>query len=139
MEIQFRFYRTTIDQQELPSSFFDIRGGLDKVMIGLDWSEVGTKERLLHQLEKVLGANLSFLDYWHEEVHEQYLEIDIFLKSLKELVTILMDNQDYHQQIDYPYLPNDFLSQGLLEAIQALINYFDIYRKQGATVFKMET
>ncbi|MEM6316405.1 MAG: hypothetical protein AAF960_01980 [Bacteroidota bacterium] len=139
MEIQFQFYTNTTIQKAIESIFFDTRSGLDNVIYGLDWSEVETDDRLLHQLERALDVDLSFLDYWNEAVHGQYLEIDTFLKSLKELGSVLMANPNYYQQIDYPYVPNDFLPQVFLEAIEALIKYFEDYRRKGATLLKIKT
>ena len=122
MEIQFKFYQDKEGSKEIKAFFFDTRGGLDNVICGLDWSEIETEERLLHQLEKVLNLDLSFLDHWHEKVHKQYLEIELFITQLRELKKVLTTNKNYYRHINYPYVPKEFLEKDFSKAISSLID-----------------
>ena len=100
--------------------------------------EIDQPQRLLHQIEKVLDFELSFLDYWNDKVYDQLLPIPQYIQFLEQLAQKLINQPRYYQLIDYPYISKTFLEKEFLLAVQSLIDFFEHYQQEGALVFKMK-
>lgn len=138
MEIDFIFYKKSDENAPFFSKWFDTRGGLNIIMRGFDHMEVDEPHRLLYQMEKALDFELSLLDYWNDKVHNQFLSIPPYIEFLEQFLQKLTNHPTYYQQIEYKYIPNNFLETELLLTIQSLIDFFKHYQEEGSIIFKMK-
>lgn len=120
---------------------FDIRNGLSLIMTGQDQSEIlNNEERLLKLIEKQLKIDLSLLDYWHDEVFENEININKLNETLMKLKSKIKDNPNFYKKINY-YFDNElsYLKNKFLSDVDFLLERLNINIENGATKVRYES
>ena len=140
MEIQFSFdkeepldtYIDLIDKYN-----FDNRNGLSLIMLGVDAYEAGNNNRLIHQIEYQLDINLALLDYWNNETHGKYIEIDKVKNTLKIIKNQIIQQPLFYENIQYDFnIIGQYLKHQFLNDINFLIDRMEMNQYNGAEKVK---
>lgn len=140
MEIQFIFDKeepldTYIDLKDKYN--FDDRNGLSLIMLGVDAYEVGNNKRLIHQIEYQLNIDLALLDYWNNETHGKYIEIDKAKNILKITKNQIIQQPLFYENINYDFnITGQYLKHQFLNDIDFLIDRMEMNQYNGAEKLK---
>ncbi|WP_430401576.1 hypothetical protein [Fluviicola sp.] len=120
---------------------FDIRNGLCLIMTGQDQSEIlDNEERLLKLIEKQLKIDLSLLDYWHDEVFENEININKLNETLVKLKSKIKDNPEFYKKINYCFdIEKSYLQNKFSSDVDFLIERLNINIENGSTKVRYES
>ena len=143
IEINFRPINNKFDYSkvaELVKEFdFDSRNGLNTIVFGVHYTEIGEPNRQLHQIEKALGFNLSKLDHWNGENDADFIDLSEFIEFLENLKVILSEKNDYYKNIKCRESEKKHLANGFLNDIKYLIKLCQLYLNFDANEIQFES